>query len=94
MGHGIEGLLGKAIYEGIRSKCRGWIKVDIWHDECNIFIRFDDIEYKYLVMDVSAKILSGEFTSEKVVKNFIEGWKRYYFHVQEKKLFYKEEVPM
>ena len=92
--HELEALLGRAIYDGIRSKCRGWIKVDIWHDECNITIRYDDIEYKYLVMDVSAKILRGDFTSEKVVKNFIEGWRRYYFYIQEKKLFYTEEAPV
>lgn len=84
----LNAILGKAIYERIRSTCKGWIKVDINNDICYIQIKFDDIEFNVHFYDVAERILNGSFTSERIAEAFINDWKRYYFKIQEKKLFY------
>ena len=84
----LERLLGKAIYEGLRCRLKGKLKVEIRNDECYVEIKFDDYTYYTIYEGLSDSILSGKFTSAKIVEDFIKNWKRYYFTIQEKRLFY------
>ena len=85
----LEVILGKKIYEGIRSKCRGWITVNIKNDECFISIKFDDMEYSENFYDLSDAILRGFFTADKVVDAFCYRWNNYASQELKKKLFYE-----
>ena len=84
----LDVILRRAIYEGIRAKCRGRLTVEIKNNKCFIDISFDDLEYTEIIDHVAEKILNGEFTSDKVVYTFIWNWQEYVTDNLYKKLFY------
>lgn len=86
----LEAILGKAIYDGIRSKCRGYIVVKIQNDECVITIKYDELTYTETFWNLSGAILNGIFTSDKVVNAFVSRWRSYAIRELNKKMFYKE----
>ena len=90
----LDSILGKAIYTQLRERCRGWIKVEIGHNECFICIKYNGVDFAEIYDHLDYLILSGEFTLTKVVDDFIEKWQKYYHNIVDKKLFYTvKEAP-
>lgn len=73
----LEVILIRAIYEGIKDRCRGKITVDIKNNTCAIHIALDDLEYEETICRVAEKILNGNFTSSLIVDTFINNWREY-----------------
>jgi hypothetical protein len=89
MNREIEAILGKAIYTGLRSRCKGYLTCNINNDICYIHIKFDDVEISKIILNIYDKILDGSFTSENVINGFIRDWEKYYMDIQRKRLFYR-----
>lgn len=86
----LESILGKAIYDGIRNKCRGFITVKIQDDKCFIAIKYDELYYAETFEELSRMILEGQFVSAIIVNGFVRRWRTFAVNEFEKKMFYKE----
>lgn len=84
----LEALIGRRVYDLIRAKTRGYIKVEIANDTLDINVSWKHFEYGTLYENLSVAIMNGDFSCEKVAEKFVTDWKRYIHRQIEEAVFY------
>ena len=84
----LEALIGRRLYDLIRSKTRGYITVEIKGDTLDIGVKWKSFEYGTYYENLSSAIMSGDFSCEKVANRFIADWKHYIHRCVEEAVFY------
>ena len=88
----LEAVIGRGIYNKIRTKCRGYIECTIKYDTLYLSIEFCGFTYKETIRDIADKILLGQFNSDDIVESFITGYEKTYLNYIRKKMFYTDEI--
>lgn len=84
----LEAKIIRRVYDLIRPRTKGYIKVEITKDALDVNVTWRGFEYGTLYENLSSAIVNGNFRCEKIADQFVAEWRQYIHSQIEEIVFY------